>query len=538
MPEEHDEEAATPFDFERYRDVVRRRHMIFLVVLLAGWGVVWGLSWLLPERYESSTLILVAQSTLPKDYFVPNVSDTLQDRLGSITQQILSRTRLLLIADKFHLYAASGETLTPEAKVEQMRKDIKIQLVRDAQSGAITAFRVSYSAPNRYTAQQVTKELTNLFIDENLRVRQRQSREATRFLQEQVAIARSALAGQDAKVRAFRAAHEGTLPSQEGSNLQIMSGLQAQLQAEQGLLSAAKQQRASHEAMIEQYRAAQKTAQTGVSTGDALGAIDQQLLTLRSRLADLSTRYTDQYPEVQSVKAEIAKTEEMRRQAVVEMQQDSSTSNIQSEAQAQNSAAHAASGPLRQLGRQLQGDQNDIANHEQTIQRLEARINNYQGRLSVAPVVEQQLGELTRRYEQSQSIYNDLLKKENDSQMATSMEQMQEGDRFTIIDPPSLPQKPVYPQRLHISAAGFGVGLGLSILLVTLLELLDDRLHSDKDIAKVLPISVLCEIPEVLSPAEEQQRRNRVFAGWTMAVAVTVIILAGTAFSYLYYLYV
>src|ERR1700745_609204 len=135
-----------------------------------------------------------------------------------------------------------------------MRKDIDIELVRGSQSDQIRAFRIYYTARNPYVAQKVTSELTNLFISENLKVRQQQSEDTTKFIGNQLEIARANLADQEAKVREFKGQHEGELPSQEASNLQILSGLQAQLQNEQDTLNTAKQQRVYLQTLIEQYR--------------------------------------------------------------------------------------------------------------------------------------------------------------------------------------------------------------------------------------------------------------------------------------------
>ena len=125
------EEKSEGFDLQRYLGIVRRRHLQFLIPLFVGWTVVWGVSWVLPPRYLSTTLILVEQPTMPKDYVTPNVSDDLQQRMQSITQQILSRTRLLRIIDQFNLYAGPHSHLSPDQKVEIMRKDIGIELVKD-----------------------------------------------------------------------------------------------------------------------------------------------------------------------------------------------------------------------------------------------------------------------------------------------------------------------------------------------------------------------------------------------------------------------
>ena len=112
MAEDLEEQSSGGFDVSRYLGIVRRRHMQFLIPLFLGWALVWGASWVLPPRYESSTLILVEQPTMPKDYVTPNVNDDLQARMQSITQQILSRTRLLRIINAMNLYAGGGRRRT------------------------------------------------------------------------------------------------------------------------------------------------------------------------------------------------------------------------------------------------------------------------------------------------------------------------------------------------------------------------------------------------------------------------------------------
>lgn len=533
MSEEFEEPKPQPFDMERYLDLLRRRHLSFLLMLFLGWLAVWGVSWLLPLRYKSGTLILVEAPSLPKDYVVPNVNDSLQDRLQSLTQQILSRTHLLLIIDRLHLYSDSHHAQTPDEKVETMRKDIDIELVRDPQN-RITAFRVSYSAPNPHIAQQVTSELTNLFIEENLKVRAQQSENTTEFLSSQLENARGILAEQEAKVRAYQAFHIGELPSQQGSNLQILSGLQAQLQSEQDALNSARQQSVYHQTLIQQYRALRGTPRTSSGAPTGLPAIDQQLENLREKLADLSSRYTDSHPEVQGVRAEIAKTEKMKEQLIASLNTEAGRKEQSSDIPVPETADPTQNALVLQLQSQLRADQTEISNREQAIANLRSRTNEYQARLSREPAVEQQLAELKRGYDQSQADYNDLLKKKNDSQMATSMEQMQQGERFTMLDPPSLPLRPDSPNRLKMCGIAAAAGLGLGLLAVVLLEFVDDRLHSDREIKKLLPVAVICEIPEILSRRDERRQKRKAALGWAFATVVVLVMLAGSAFSYLH----
>ncbi|MGA9426007.1 MAG: hypothetical protein WBV33_13085 [Terracidiphilus sp.] len=530
------EQAPQEFDLQSILDLMHRRHLPFLLLLFLGWCTVWGASWLLPPRYKSTTLILVEQPTMPKNYVAPNVSDNLQDRLQSITQQILSRTRLLFIIDKLHLYRDAKSSSTPDWQVGQMRKDIDIELVRN-QLDEITSFTVSYSARDPHIAQSVTTELTKLFINDNLETRQQESQDNTTFLQNQLNSAQTSLAAQEAKVREFEAEHEGDLPSQQASNLQILSGLQSQLQSEQDALNTARQQRVYYEALIEQYREAPPVLKADGTPAQSspIDLIDEQLAGLRTKLVDLSSRYTDRYPGVIALKEQIADVEEMRQKIEADARRKASESKESGKSAAGDKNTDSAeSATLLQMQGQLQANQLEITNRERSIAALQARIDDYQTRLNGEPAVEEQLADLTRGYDQSQTDYNDLLKKKNESEMATSMEEMQQGERFTILDPPSLPLRPAFPNRLKFCEMGLGVGLALGLTLVIVLEVLDDRIHKEQELRALLSIPVIAEIPTISSPADERTRKMRLSLGWATSALVVLAILAGSAISFLH----
>jgi succinoglycan biosynthesis transport protein ExoP len=534
MVEELEEKKSDGFDLPHYLGMVRRRHMQFLIPLLLGWFLVWGASWVLPSRYRSGTLILVEQPTMPKDYVTPNVNDDLQDRLRSITQQILSRTRLLHIIDQLNLYADSHGRLTPDDKVERMRKDIgEIELVRDNE-GRVSSFYVSYSSRDPHLAQQVTSELTNLFISENLEVRQQQSEDTTKFLEGQLETARKTLSDQEEKIREFKGQHVGELPAQVSSNLQILAGMQSQLQTEEDALNTANQQRVYLETLVNQYRSLQGSPKTAGGTTEGLPALDEELDKLRAQLADLSSHYTDRHPDVRKVKEQIAKTEKMRDQIAADLKAKASAAQADPAPATPDSAdARDASSPMVQLQGQIRANRVEIANRERSIAELKTKVTDYQSRLNQEPVREQQLSDLTRGYEQSKANYDDLLKKKNESAMATSMELLQQGERFRIIDPPSLPAKPDFPNRLKFCAIGLAVGLALGTVVAGAFEMMDDRIYDEKELQKLLPVPVIAEIPAIAAVTDVQNERRRLWLGWATAVFVSVTILLGTAISFL-----
>jgi polysaccharide biosynthesis transport protein len=534
MANDFEDQESEGIDLQHYLGVVRRRHLLFLIPLFLGWAAVWGASWVLPARYQSSTLILVTQPTMPKDYVTPNVSDDLQERMQSITQQILSRTRLANIIEQFHLYAGKRAQWSLDQKVERMRKDIEIELVRDA-GNQITSFNVSYEARDPKIAQQVTGELTNLFINENLEARQQQSEGTTEFLQAQLEASRKALADQEDKVRQFKASHVGEMPGQLASNLQILQGLQSQLQNEEDALNSARQQHVYLQTLAEQYKAIQPpTKNTDGTTTVGLPALDRELEKLKAQLADLSSHYTDRHPDVRKLKQQIAETEKQRTDLLASMKANKANGSDSADASGTTTVGDAAQvSTLAPIQSQLRSNQLEITNREQAIAALKAKVDDYQSRLNQEPIREQQLADLTRGYDQSKANYDELLKKKNESEMATKMEIAQQGERFTVIDPPSFPEKPEFPNRLKLCGIGLGVGLALGLVIAGGVELMDDRLHGDKQLRKLLPANVIVEIPAIMSDSDTTRANRKLWLGWCTAAFVFVVILAGSAFSYL-----
>ncbi|MGH9528919.1 MAG: XrtA system polysaccharide chain length determinant [Terriglobales bacterium] len=531
MLEELDEKNSETFNFEHYWAIVRRRHWYFLIPFFLGWAVVWGASWLMPSVYRSGTLILVEQPTVPQQYVTPNVSDNLQDRLQSITQQILSRTRLLHIIQQLNLYSAASQRSNPDELVERMRKDIEIPLVRSSDGGQLTAFNVFYSSRDPHIAQEVTRQLTDFFISQNLEVRQQQSEDTTKFLENQLEEARKTLADQEQKVRDFKDQHLGELPGQLQGNLQILAGLQAQLQSEEDALFSANQQNSYLQSLIQQYRSSQRSAKASDGAPLGLPAIDQKLEKLRAQLADLESHYTDRHPDVRKAKEEIAETEKMKQQ--LEANLTANASHPPSTTPTGADPADLSSGsPLRQLQNQLEANKIEIANRQRAISELKAKIGAGQAHLNQEPVREQQLSELTRGYDQSQANYDDLLKKKNESELATSMELRQQGEHFQVLDPPSLPMTPYSPNRLKLCGIGLFAGIVLGGVFTAGAELMDDRLYTEKDLKELIHADVISEIPNIITADEEKKRKRVVHLQWVSTAAVFAVIAAGCAFSY------
>jgi polysaccharide biosynthesis transport protein len=538
MIDELDDQIASRDLADYWAIAVRRRWAILLPLFLC-WGVVWVASWLLPSTYKSEALILVEQQKVPEQYVVPNVTLSLQDRLQSMTQQILSRTRLQATINRFQLYQdrrGLGSLMPAGGAVEQMRKDIKIDLVDSAaRPGQLTSFKISYSASSPQLAQQVNIELTSLFIEENLKLQQQLSESTTAFLQSQLGEARTKLEEQEAKVRAFKAEHFGDLPSQAETNIQILSGLQNQLQATQRALDGARERRLYLESLQQQYQAAQAKTGTEDSSTPSPQALAKELVDLRRQLEDARSRLTEEHPDILALKDKIARTEKLKGDLDAEIatrpETSKSTNSLDTPAAAEVQKAPAPTPPMMQVQSQLKSINLEIENYQQHARELESQISTYRSRLNLTPQTEQKLADISRGYEESKANYNSLLQKQNQSQLATSLEQRQQGEQFRILDPPSLPDRPAAPNHLLLSLGGLIVGAILGIALAVLLELTNALVRQEEDLEGIVPTRVLVGIPHLDAPGED--RFHAIFRRLEIgAVAVmAVLILAGNLYA-------
>jgi len=536
MVDELDATVAEAPNWGKYWQLLCRRRWWLALPAFTIWLVVWAGSWFLPAVYRSETLILVEQQKVPEQYVISNVAADLQQRLQNMTQQILSRTRILRIMDQFNLYSKERSRLTSDELVERMRKDISTELVQDPnRRGDVTAFKVSYLSHDPHIAQQVTNQLSSLFIEENLKVRQQQSEDTTEFLNSQLQEARESLAEQEGKVKDFKSRYLGELPGQVQSNVQILSGMQSRLEQEMEALGHAKQQSVYLESLLGQWKSLQANLQLGKGTSiQPPPVIEQELNRLRGQLADLNTHYTDRHPDVRKLKDQIAKTEKMKKQLEANLQAAKINPVAQDDAHPSSYAELQVLSPMMDVESQLKANRLEVENRQHGIEALEKQIDSYQARLTTTPLREQQLADLTRDYDQSRKTYEQLLAKRDQSEMATNLEKRQQGEQFRVLDPANLPQKPFSPNRLKLVLVGLVAGLIVGISAITVAEIKDDRIYSKDDFKDILAVPVLTEIPSLPTPKEKRRQVRQVWLQLLGLALMFVALIGGFASTYLY----
>ncbi len=469
---------TTPVHWQDYwAMVVRRRWWVMAPLFIFGF-VAFGVGHFWPEKYRSEGLILVEQQKVPELYVTPNVVTDLQDRLQSMTQQILSRTRLQKLIEQFNLYPDPRQHVNIEEVADKMRADIRIELVEaPRRQDELTAFRISFLYGSARVAQQVTSELTSLFIDENLQSRGQQSVGTTSFLENQLEQARQDLA-----------------------------------------IERAEQERIYLESMQSEYLTLQDSAVSadGNPAASPLAAADATIRDLRKQLTDLEAKYTTRHPDVEKLRDQIADWEKSRKQS--EQKTDSASTKDDSV----NTTPTSKSLPLAEIESRLKVNKAEIGDYQESAKKLRGRIDDLESRLNLTPLREQQLAEVNRNYENSRLNYQSLLQKKMQSELATNLEKRQQGEQFRIIDPPNLPLKPSEPNRLEIITIGWVLGLCIGLGLTAMKEMTDEAIHNERALVESVPIPVLVHVP-VLNSRRERVRMH--LARLTEAAA-TVFLLA------------
>lgn len=483
-------------EFDDYVAILRRRLWVILIPTVVVPVVVYLISLKIPNRYTSQTLVLIESQKVPESYVRSVVSEELGFRLGTMQEQILSRTRLQPIIERFSLYKEDASKVPMEELVDRMRKSISVRPVISeisSRGGGLPGFYVNFTSDNPRLAQQVCGEITSMFMEENLKAREQSAMGTTDFLRNQVEEAKRKLDEQDKKFAEFKMRYIGQLPGQEQTNLSMLMGLNTQLEAVTQALSRAQQDKTYTESLLAQQIAAWKASQ---GSNNPL-TLDQQLSQAQSQLVMLEARYTPDHPDVIKQKNDVAQLKKKLAEA---------------EAAGTTEPQPGKSNPLleppqvQQLRNQIYSLDQTIKEKKQQQERLQKDIGTYQARVQLSPVVEEQFKNLTRDYQTALNFYNELLSKKTQSEMATDLERRQQGEQFRVMDPPNLPEKPSYPDRLTFAIGGLVGGLGLGFGIALLIELLDKSLRTEKDVEFYLELPALAVLPRV---AEDNVNGNR-----------------------------
>ena len=520
----------------------RKLHIVALAVGLSVAVVAVIMLW--PATYRAETLILVDQQKIPEKFVSATVNAELQDRLATLSQEILSQTRLQKIIQTLNLYEKERKTRTQEEILEMMAGDISVTAEKGWIQNRPGAFRVAYSGRNPATVAAVTNQLGSLFIEENLRSRENMAEGTADFMKTQLDQAKKELEAQEVKLSQFKQAFNGELPQQEASLSQELSQLQLQLQGSQDALNRANQNKTVVESALSVAQSTEATLQRLIENANhrtpAQGGPPvpkKKSEELETQLASMKLRYSPAHPDIKAMMAAIEQAkaaeaaESVAAKAAIEGSEGSGTTDEAQAALAQSPDAVRALSSERErvalMNTQLNLLNTELKTRLADQQQLLRRIDSLQARVRRLPLREQEMTAVTRDYEVSKLNYKSLQDKIFAANMATDMERRQKSERFTILDPARIPERAISPNRPLLSGVGSVLALFVSAGFWLLLEMRKNKFLGEWELPE--GIVVLGRVQNIFA----LETGGGFFRRRTVVVSLAVaVVIAGSLAAY------
>ena len=496
--------------FSDYVAIVKRRKWSFILTAVIIFIIAGVVALALPSIYKSTSTILIEEQDIPADFVKTTVTSYAEQRLQSIYQRIASFSRLLDIINRFNLYSDLKEKLTIDEIVDKMRQDIALEPISvdtvDRRTGrptaATIAFTLSYEGKDPGSVQRVANVLTSLFLEENLQVRERQAKDTSVFLEQEMDKVKVDLAKLDAKMAVFKEAHVNELPDILQVNMQSLNNIENNIDRLNEQLRSLKEREGSLRTQLASVpREFEEEKNNKV-----------RLAELKIQLVQLKSRFSDQYPDVIKTKAEID-----------ELQNRVNTSDNQ-----YNPSDKPPDNPTYiTLSAQLSSNQSEIESVKRQINKFNETADMYRRRIENTPKVEETYKAILIERNNTQAKYDDLMRKHMEARVAQGLEKEQKGERFTLIDPARLPEIPDKPNRLAIMLIGVVLGLGAGVGWASLREFTDLSIRDTETLVQATSFPVLASIPEIKTLEDlrrEKKKRLSFIIAIVLCIAVGLIV--------------
>lgn len=501
--------------------VAWRNLWVVIALTLAGAATASLAVLLLPRYYKASALVLVEPQKVPDRYVSSAVSTDVQDRLATISQQILSNTRLQKIIDDFHLYRSERERMYPEEVLELMRRCITIKLEKGWSHDRPGAFHVEFEGSDPGIVAEITNRLVNLFLEENLRQRELSAEGTSDFLETQLQDARAKLEEQQKKLAEYKQRFGGTLPGQDAYLTGAVARLQQELQFDEDALARDKVAKTTLEGAMESTRSYDSFVAQELAKSQTASGHEKLSDKLAQELVRAKLRFTPQHPAVSSLELELqnARVMEAKQDAEAAAKPPADAPRLLEWQMQSQQRTEAFKNQLRALDQDL-----EVRDQHRT--SILEKIQHDEEQLAQVPVHELEMGSLMRDYELCLASYKSLLEKRESAHIAAEMEHRQKGESFQILDPARTPQKPLGLAVPAVATIGAALGLLIALALAVGRAAGRNKLLGEWELAE--GILVLARIPVI--PSLESAARYAVapprFSSWRRTAALGLPVAA------------
>lgn len=502
-----EEEEKTVRD---YLDILKRRKWALILPVCIVFFIAFMVALILTPTYRSTATILIEQQEIPIDFVRTTITGFADQRLQQLNQRVMSSPKLLEIINHFNLYEdLKKKQTTTEEILDIMRKDIKFNTIsaEGAPSPITIAFTLSYDGKNPQIVQQVASVLSSLFLEENLKVREERALGASKFLGEETTAMQKQLAEIDARIAGYQEKHVNELPEILQVNVQNVDRADMEMDMLKQQMRTLKERESYYQSQL-----------IAVPT-DAANKDRTLLNDLNAKLVQLQSRYSEKHPDMKKIKTEIA---ELEKRLAASLSPAGKTSGV----------AKQTFSPLDQpdnpayvnLASQLASIQAEIETVRRQIDDMSKKRDAYYRRIEASPRVEESYKVLMSERNNIRLKVDDLMKKTMEAKTAQGLEKEKMGERFTIIDPARLAQKPVKPNIPAILLIGLLLGIGAGVGTASVKELSDQSVRSPDTLMTITHLPVLATVPEIIIEKDILARKIMLKK---FLIAAVVVVVAG-----------
>jgi polysaccharide chain length determinant protein (PEP-CTERM system associated) len=506
------------FDVHDYIEIFLRRVWYILIPFVVVLAAATLYAFYLPKIYQATTLILVTPQKVPEAFVRSTATSRIEDRLQSIGQEIMSRTRLELVIQEFKLYSEEAKSLSLEEIVESMRKNIQVDI-----RGKEGYFTISYIGKDPKTVTMVTNKLASLFIEENLKLREQQAQGTSEFLSIELNATRTKLEEQETAITRFKKQFMAELPEQREANLKILEQLQLQYQKISDNLKAAQDRKLIIQRQLSNMKTQlalgsfpenpiieDRTAGTlepelsllPPSRQKTQGGYEAQLNQWRNLLSELESKYTERHPDIVRAQRQIADLEKrIEKMKAQDAGENVSVSETSKKKKGEGKTETESDPFYKEMESQLVATEFEIKRLKEDDSKIKAKIAQFQARVENTPARELDMANLTRDYQNAKETYQSLLKKSQEAQQAENLERRQKGEQFKVIDPARIPEKPMQGKVLKILLFGLLLGMGSGFGMAFIREQMDRSFRDAGDLEATMESKVLANIPRIQKKA-------------------------------------
>ena len=499
-----DEPTLTP---ARLADIWRRRKWTAVVVFLAVMAATLAAVAALPDLYRGAARVIVEGDEVSQDFIRPSVSSELETRIQTIHQQVMSRDHLAGLIKELHLYPDSPPDAPIEDLVGRMSRDVTLDLTGvERTSGGIAtiAFQIGFTGRDREQVATVANRLAEVYVRANGESRKRQAEATAEFLRGELETVKKELDAQEAQARSYTLSYTNELPQQMEANLAALERLQAQLSSnsEQQVRLMERRERLEQELSLGRLLVAPVDANSPAA----------RLQALRQQLDVLRRTFSDEYPDVKRVLAEIAVVEAEVQRAAKE-----------------SGATRAPLDPVAQRRADIASLEKELEGLRRQADVVRGNIARYEALVNSAPRRQVEMDRLSTGRNLARQRYEALLKEYEDAQLAATLEDGNGGEQFRILDAAMPPARPVGPDRPMLAGMGLAGAIGLALLAVFIREKADPSLHTPDDLRGLLPEDAVIPVRRIRTKRERRLAIPRAALA-TIAVLLVVAICAGAAY--------